>query len=150
MKLLGVACAIDRAKALLNLEFALKKQFACIQNITGGCDMIGILPTGYGKTLINTILPRVHDKHLGWHMVLVMLPDDGNSQNMHLRPLSLLGAFTKPNESRISKIVNMLVFFPYKYSDRTCRCFIEFNSFPRPPVLWLVVSALFLGFSRFQ
>ena len=34
---------------------------------------------------------------------------DGNSQNMHLRPNSLLGAFTTPNDSRVSEIVNMLV-----------------------------------------
>ena len=75
--------------------------------------MIGILPTGYGKALIYTMPPRkldmLHDKHLGWHMVLVMSPGDGNSQNMQLRPDSLLGAFTKPNESWISEIVNMLV-----------------------------------------
>ena len=40
----------------LNLEFALnEKQFACIQNV----DVMEILPTGYGKTVIYTILPRV-------------------------------------------------------------------------------------------
>ena len=35
-------------------------------------DMMGILPTGYGKTLIYTILPVVLDmlpgKHIGWHV----------------------------------------------------------------------------------
>ena len=47
----------------LNLEFALKKkQFACIQNIADQRDVMGILPTGYGKTLIYTILPRVLNK----------------------------------------------------------------------------------------
>ena len=47
---------------LLNLEFALKeKQFACIQNIADGRYVMGILPTGYGETLIYTILPRVLD-----------------------------------------------------------------------------------------
>ena len=96
------------AKESLKLEFALKeKQFACIQNIADGRYVMGILPTGYGKTLICTILPRVldtlHDKHLGWHMVLVRPPDDGNIQTMHLRPDSFLGAFTKPKESWISE-----------------------------------------------
>ena len=89
----------------LNLKFALKeKQFACIQNIPDERDVMGILPTWYGKTLMYTILPRVldmlHDEHLGWSC---HVPDDSNSQNS-LRPDSLLGAFTKPSESRISEI----------------------------------------------
>ena len=57
----------------LNLEFALslrKKQFACIQNIIDERYVMGILPTGYGETLICTILPRVLymlPGNIGWH-----------------------------------------------------------------------------------
>ena len=94
----------------LHLDFALKeKQFACIQKIADGRDVMGILPIGYGKPsyILNTILPSVldmlHYKHLGWHMVLVMPPDDGSSQNMQLWPDYLIGAFTKPSKSRISE-----------------------------------------------
>ena len=112
----------------LNLEFALKEnQFAWNQNIADGRDVMGILPAGYGKTLIYTIIPRVLDvlrnKHLGRHTVLVMPPDDGNSQNMHLRSDSLLGAFTKPNESRISETfrnLGNLLFTPRGLSSLSC------------------------------
>ena len=39
----------------LHLEFALKeKQFACIQNVADGRDVMGILPTGYEKKLNNS------------------------------------------------------------------------------------------------
>ena len=44
---------------------------------------MGILPTEYVKTLKYTIVSRVldmlHDKHIDWPMMLVMVPDDGNS-----------------------------------------------------------------------
>ena len=64
----------EQGQGSLNLEFALKeKQFACIQNIADGRYVMGILPTGYGETLIYTILPRVLDmlpgRHIGWHML---------------------------------------------------------------------------------
>ena len=58
----------------LNLEFALKeKQFACLQNIADGRYVMGIIPIGYGETLLYTILPRVPGKHIGWHMYSLMI-----------------------------------------------------------------------------
>ena len=71
MESLRVACAIDRARVVNYLEFALKeKQFACDENIADGRYVMGILPTEYGETLIYTILPRVLDMlpgSISWH-----------------------------------------------------------------------------------
>ena len=80
MESLRVAGAIDR---IIVIKFRVctgvskpkkEKQFACIQNIADGRDVMKILPTGYEKTLIYIILHRVLDmlpgKHIGWHMVL--------------------------------------------------------------------------------
>ena len=75
----------------LNLEFALKeKQFACIQNIADGRYVMGILPTGYGETLIYTNLPRVLDVlpgNIGWHIVLPFIYGWSSEEILHMMGL---------------------------------------------------------------
>ena len=92
----------------LNLEFALKeKQFACIQNIADGRYVMGILPTGYGETLIYTILPRVLDmlpgKHIGSHMFMMLTlswcwPSE---ERLHMMGLGLGAVHPRLNGSTI-------------------------------------------------
>ena len=59
-------------------EFTLKeKQLECISSIVcGGRDVLAVLPTGYGKSVIYQILPDVFDIMLGTEksMVLVISP----------------------------------------------------------------------------
>ena len=50
---------------LTGLEFALKeKQFACIQSIADERDVMGILPTGYRKTHVDSDVDHCPDPNL--------------------------------------------------------------------------------------
>ena len=55
----------------LNLETSLRKKTVCLDpEHYDGRYVMGILPTGYGDTLIYIILPRVLDMlpgNIGWH-----------------------------------------------------------------------------------
>ena len=70
---------IEFAKKSCNITFELKeKQVECIRHVVGRRDTIGLLPTGFGKSLIYTLLPCVLDRHhrtdIGHHIVVVISP----------------------------------------------------------------------------
>jgi superfamily II DNA helicase RecQ len=71
--------SVNYAKNLAGITFSLKdKQLECIRNVLEGRDTISLLPTGYGKSLIYTLLPHVldhfHGKPVGHHIVVVVSP----------------------------------------------------------------------------
>ena len=60
-----------------NLSIALKKeQMECVSSIVDGRDVLAVLPTGYGKSLIFQLLPDIFDHllHVEDSMVLVISP----------------------------------------------------------------------------
>ena len=70
--------AIKAALAKRGLEFTLKKeQFECISSmVLNDRDVLAVLPTGYGKSLIFQLLPDIYDIFLGVKnsIVLVISP----------------------------------------------------------------------------
>jgi ATP-dependent DNA helicase RecQ len=59
----GLEEAISLSLLKRKLEFTLKKeQMECISSIVAGRDVLAVLPTGYGKSLIYQIFPNVCDK----------------------------------------------------------------------------------------
>jgi len=61
----------------LGLNFELKKeQIAAVNRILNGVDVLGVLPTGYGKSVIYALLPPCYDLITGkpGHIVLVISP----------------------------------------------------------------------------
>ena len=58
--------AIQNALAKSSLHFTLKKeQMECLSSvITDGKDILAVLPTGYGKSLIYQLLPDVFNQYL--------------------------------------------------------------------------------------
>ena len=56
--------AVIKATTEAGITFQLKdKQIECLKNVVLGRDSVGILPTGYGKTLIYTLLPSILDEY---------------------------------------------------------------------------------------
>jgi superfamily II DNA helicase RecQ len=71
--------ALDVAKERTNIHFELKdKQIDCLKSLVEGKDTVGVLATGYGKSLVYTLLPYIQDSYygtdLGHHIVLVVSP----------------------------------------------------------------------------
>ena len=59
--------SIKLAKKRCGIEFNLKdKQLRCLKTVLNGQDCIGILPTGYGKSLIYSLLPDILDQYYGY------------------------------------------------------------------------------------
>ena len=58
------ADVIKLAKKQCGIDFDLKeKQLKCMEAVVKGQDCIGILPTGYGKSLIYSLLPALLDHY---------------------------------------------------------------------------------------
>ena len=71
--------SVEYSKKYCELAYELKdKQLQCMENIVKGKDTIGLLPTGYGKSLIYTLLPSIldhyHNKAEGHHIVVLISP----------------------------------------------------------------------------
>jgi superfamily II DNA helicase RecQ len=69
--------AVNAAKLEIGIPFDLKdKQIECLESIVCGRDTVGVLATGYGKSLIYTLLPTVLDTYYGkaGHIVVVISP----------------------------------------------------------------------------
>ena len=57
--------AIEGALTKRNLSIALKKeQMECVSSILDGRDVLAVLPTGYGRSLIFQLLPDIYDQLL--------------------------------------------------------------------------------------
>ena len=66
--------AIKAALEKRGLDFSLKdEQFKCISAIVNGEDVLAVLPTGYGKSLIFQLLPDVYDMLLGVNNSIVIV-----------------------------------------------------------------------------
>ncbi len=73
----GLKEAIRRSLLKRKLGFSLKKeQMECISSIVAGRDVLAVLPTGFGKSLIYQILPDVYNNILDAKnsIVLVISP----------------------------------------------------------------------------
>ena len=69
--------AVQGALTKRNLIIALKKeQMECVSSIVEGRDVLAVLPTGYGKSLIFQLLPDIFDHllHVEDSLVLVISP----------------------------------------------------------------------------
>jgi superfamily II DNA helicase RecQ len=69
--------AVIKATTEAGITFQLKdKQIECLKNVVLGRDSVGILPTGYGKTLIYTLLPSILDEYYAkaGHIIVVISP----------------------------------------------------------------------------
>jgi ATP-dependent DNA helicase RecQ len=51
-------CVIEMQNILFELK---ENQIKCLELLTSGKDVFAVLPTGYGKSIIYTILPKVCD-----------------------------------------------------------------------------------------
>ena len=58
--------AIQFAMTRLGFEMLKDKQREAVCAFVGGRDTVVILPTGYGKSVIYTILPTFFDRLRGW------------------------------------------------------------------------------------
>ena len=51
------------------------KQYKILDTVLSGSDVIGVLPTGYGKSIVFQLLPYIYEYHSGRElMVLVVAP----------------------------------------------------------------------------
>ena len=71
--------ALTEALTSLDIRLTLKaKQKECISYLAEEKDVLAILPTGYGKSLIYTLLPRIYDIYYGHpdghHIIVVVSP----------------------------------------------------------------------------
>ena len=69
--------AVQGALTKRSLSIALKKeQMECVSSIVDGRDVLAVLPTGYGKSLIFQLLPDIYDHllHVEDSVVLVISP----------------------------------------------------------------------------
>ena len=99
--------------------------------------MMGILPTGYGKTFIYTILPRVLDmlpgKHIGWHMETWCWSSE---ERLHVMGFGAVHLIRNTIDTRFNKIAIQCK-FPYVKWTRKPLAYRESNIFNlcviRPP-----------------
>ena len=57
--------AVEEATCFMNFLPLKPKQVEALQSFTSGHDVFVALPTGYGKSVIYAILPRLFDNLLG-------------------------------------------------------------------------------------
>lgn len=62
--------AILEATVNLGLQQLRPKQREALEAFVSGKDVFVLLPTGYGKSIIYAILPRVYDKIRGINIIL--------------------------------------------------------------------------------
>ena|SRR5277367_6361744 len=63
----------------LNIPFTLKKeQLDCMLELVNKNDVLGILPTGYGKSLVYCLFPHlldyIHNRPAGYHVIIIASP----------------------------------------------------------------------------